>query len=153
MKKFLDSSIIFYKKQDSDKYKEYANLIVSNDILVVNNLVKLEVLQGINYKSKAQYDKFVRLFEDRIEIVQINQDIYNMAMKIDRLIKSKGITLKQGKTKDVAGVIDIINFCTAKYYDYEIHHNDKDFDNLEKVYQEFFQKNYRCNPQEERTQK
>ena len=139
MKKFLDSSIIFYKKQDTDKYKEFVNLIQSNDILVVNNLVKLEVLQGINYKNRPQYDKFIKLFEQRFEIVQINQDIYNMAMQIDRLIKSKGITLKQGKTKDVAGVIDIINFCTAKYYGCKIYHNDGDFDNLEKVYQEFLE--------------
>ena len=139
MKKFLDSSIIFYKKQEGDKYKEFVDLIQSNDILVVNNLVKLEVLQGINYKNRPQYDKFIRLFEKRFEIVQINQDIYNMAMQIDRLIKSKGITLKQGKTKDVAGVIDIINFCTAKYYGCEIYHNDGDFDNLEKVYEEFLE--------------
>ena len=60
-----------------------------------------------------------------------------MSMKIDRFVKSKGITLKQGKTNDTAGVIDIINFCTAKYYNCDIHHNDKDFDKLEEIYQKF----------------
>ena len=140
-KRFLDSSIVFYKKQDSAKYQEFADLISGEDILLVNNLVKLEVLQGINYKENAQYDKFVKLFKNRFEIKEINKDIYEMSMKIDRLIKSEGITLKQGKTKDTAGVIDIINFCTAKYYNCEIHHNDKDFDKLEDVYQKFKEEN------------
>ena len=140
-KRFLDSSIIFYAKQNSDKYKEFASLISGQDILLVNNLVKLEVLQGINYKNNELYEKFVKLFENRFVIEEINKDIYEMSMKMDRLIKSKGITLKQGKTKDMAGVIDIINFCTAKYYDCQIHHNDADFDKLELHYQELLEVN------------
>jgi len=136
-KRFLDSSIVFYRKQDNNKYNEFASLISGNDILLVNNLVKLEVLQGINYKDNSLYEKFIKLFQKRFEIKEINKDIYEMSMKMDRLLKSQGITLKKGKTKDIAGVIDIINFCTAKYYNCEIHHNDKDFDKLEIMYKEF----------------
>lgn len=139
MKRFLDSSIVFYKKQNSDKYDEFVSLILGKDILLINNLVKLEVLQGINYKEDAQYQKFVKLFKNRFEIKEINQEIYEMSIIMDRLVKSKGITLKQGKTKDTAGVIDIINFCTAKYYSCQIHHNDKDFDRLEEIYQKFLE--------------
>ena len=40
-------------------------------------------------------EKFVKLFENRFVIEEINKDIYEMSMKMDRLIKSKGITLKQ----------------------------------------------------------
>ena len=138
MQKFLDSSIVFYNKQkDNPKYDEFVELIGSSEILIANNLVKLEVLQGINYKNQAQYDKFLKLFNERFEIKQINQSIYEMARALDRFLKSQGVTLKQGKTKDVAGVIDIINFCSAKYYECQLHHNDKDFDTLEEHYQEF----------------
>ncbi len=134
---FLDSSIIFYKKQDTAKYKEFEDLIKSDNILIINSLVRLEVLQGINYKDANLHKKFIKLFGDRFEIKEINRDIYEMAIRIDRVLKSKGITLKKGKTKDVAGVIDIINFCTSKYYQCEMAHNDKDFDKLDKCYQDF----------------
>ena len=130
---FLDSSIIFYKKQDSDKFREFQDLIAGTEILVINDLVRLEVLQGINYKNANSHKKFIKLFQDRFEVKEINRDIYEMAVKIDRVLKSKGITLKEGKTKDVAGVIDIINFCTSKYYGCEVAHNDRDFDRLKEI--------------------
>ena len=131
---FLDSSIIFFRKSQQPKYKEFVELISSDKILVINDLVRLEVLQGINYKDENLYKKFVKLFNSRFEIKEINQEIYKMAIKMDRALKSKGVTLKQGKTKDIAGVIDIVNFCTAKYYECEIFHNDDDFDKIEEIY-------------------
>ena len=138
MNSFLDSSIIYFKKSSDAKYEEFKNLIASDKILIINDLVRLEVLQGINYKDKNLYKKFVRLFDSRFEVREINKDIYQMAITIDRHLKAEGITLKKGKTKDVAGVIDIVNFCTAKYYECEIFHNDEDFNKIEEVYVKFF---------------
>ena len=134
MNSFLDSSIIYFKKSNDVKYHQFVELIASDRILIINDLVRLEVLQGINYKDKNLYEKFVKLFDSRFEVREINKDIYQMAINIDRLLKAEGITLKKGKTKDIAGVIDIVNFCTAKYYECEIFHNDDDFNKMEEVY-------------------
>lgn len=131
---FLDSSIIYFRKSNDAKYQEFKNLISSDKILIINDLVRLEVLQGINYKDKKLYEKFVKFFDSKFEVKEINREIYQMARDIDRKLKAEGITLKAGKTKDVAGVIDIVNFCTAKYYGCEIFHNDNDFIKIEKVY-------------------
>lgn len=131
---FLDSSIIYFKKSNDTKYEEFKNLISSDRILIINDLVRLEVLQGINYKDENLYKKFVKLFDSRFEVKEINKEIYRMAREIDRRLKSEGITLKRGKTKDVAGVIDIVNFCTAQYYECELFHNDEDFIKIKKIY-------------------
>ena len=141
MNSFLDSSIIYFKKSNDTKYHKYKELIASDRILIINDLVRLEVLQGINYKDKNLYKKFVKLFDSRFEIREINKDIYQMVIKIDRLLKAEGVTLKKGKTKDIAGVIDIVNFCTAKYYECEIFHNDDDFNKMEEVYVKFLEGN------------
>ncbi len=134
---FLDSSIIYFKKSNDTKYHQFVELIASDRILIINDLVRLEVLQGINYKDKNLYEKFVKLFDSRFEVREINKDIYQMAVVIDRHLKAEGITLKKGKTKDVAGVIDIVNFCTAKYYECKIFHNDDDFNKMEEVHVKF----------------
>jgi len=131
---FLDSSIIYFRKSNDAKYQEFKNLISSDRILIINDLVRLEVLQGINYKDENLYKKFVKLFDSRFEIKEINREIYKMAREIDRKLKAEGVTLKKGKTKDIAGVIDIVNFCTAKYYECEIFHNDNDFEKIEGVW-------------------
>jgi predicted nucleic acid-binding protein len=131
---FLDSSIIYFRKSNDAKYQEFKNLISSNRILIINDLVRLEVLQGINYKDENLYKKFVKLFDSRFEVKEINREIYKMAREVDRKLKAEGVTLKKGKTKDIAGVIDIVNFCTAKYYECEIFHNDNDFEKIEGVW-------------------
>ena len=131
---FLDSSIIYFRKSNDAKYQEFKNLISSDRILIINDLVRLEVLQGINYKDENLYKKFVKLFDSRFEIKEINREIYKMAREIDRKLKAEGVALKKGKTKDIAGVIDIVNFCTAKYYECEIFHNDNDFEKIEGVW-------------------
>jgi len=131
---FLDSSIIYFRKSNDAKYQEFKNLISSDRILIINDLVRLEVLQGINYKDENLYKKFVKLFDSRFEIKEINREIYKMAREVDRKLKAEGVTLKKGKTKDIAGVIDIVNFCTAKYYECEIFHNDNDFEKIEGVW-------------------
>ena len=131
---FLDSSIIYFRKSNDAKYQEFKNLISSDRILIINDLVRLEVLQGINYKDENLYKKFVKLFDSRFEVKEINREIYKMAREVDRKLKAEGVTLKKGKTKDIAGVIDIVNFCTAKYYECEIFHNDNDFEKIEGVW-------------------
>ena len=131
---FLDSSIIYFRKSNDAKYQEFKNLISSDRILIINDLVRLEVLQGINYKDENLYKQFVKLFDSRFEIKEINREIYKMAREVDRKLKAEGVTLKKGKTKDIAGVIDIVNFCTAKYYECEIFHNDNDFEKIEGVW-------------------
>ena len=136
MKYFFDSSVLIdLTKNNKEVIEKIKKLSDEKDSeLYTNNLVRLEVLRGINFYSSQKY-KTVKNTLSSFVILELNDEIYDKAVNFLRFCKKIGLTLK-GKCE----AIDFLHFITAKHYDLEIISNDKDFDKLEKKYQDY-QKN------------
>lgn len=137
MKYFIDTNIIidFFNKKE-EAIKQLVEIAQEEEnLMYVNRLVILESLRTIDFKNKKIYKdnkEQLELFEQ----LNIIPNIYEKAILFSRYCHSKGIKLK-GKCE----AIDFLHFITAKYYNLIIITNDKDFEKLEDIYQEFLEEN------------
>ncbi len=136
MNYFLDSNIIIDLLNNKNNATQSINPIITNDNskLYINRLVYTECLRTIKYQNtkifevaKATLDAFVKL--------DITQSIYDEAIMLSRYCNSQGLRLK-GK----CAAIDFIHFATAKHYKLKMITNDGDFEKLEKIYYEKYEK-------------
>ncbi|MEA3314880.1 MAG: PIN domain-containing protein [Campylobacterota bacterium] len=135
MKYFIDTNIVidFFNKKE-EAIKQLVEIAQEEEnLMYVNRLIVLESLRTIHFKNKKIYKdnkEKLELFEQ----LNIIPNIYEEAILFSRYCHSKGIKLK-GKCE----AIDFLHFITAKYYNLIIITNDKDFEKLEDIYQEFLE--------------
>lgn len=131
----VDTNVLINLFQKNITHPKLQEVLESDKDIVITNLIYIEFLRGINYNHKRHYLQ-MREFLNNLEILQVNRDIYNMAIDLNRFCKSKGVTLK-GKCE----VIDFINFCSAKHYNLKTITNDRDFDILEEYFNKLKESN------------
>ncbi|MEA3554309.1 MAG: PIN domain-containing protein [Campylobacterota bacterium] len=133
MKYFIYTNIIIdFLNKKEEAIKKIIDIAQEEESLIyVNRLIVLESLRTIHFDSQKifrEHKEKLNLFEQ----LDILPYIYEDAISFSRYCHSKGIKLK-GRCE----AIDFLHFTTAKYYNLIVITNDKDFDKLEEVYQDF----------------
>ncbi len=136
MKYFIDTNLIIdlieKKAKDNckDKIIELKNKLKDSDNeFFINRLVIVETLRNTSLKKTKIYQKLKDTLEAFTQI-DITPEIYEQAIDLSRLCRSKGVVLKGS-----CEAIDFIHFITAKFYDLELLSCDKDFAKIDEVYQ------------------
>ena len=130
MKYFLDTNLIIdFLDKKTDAIARLTPILQDDDSeIFVNRLVYLETLRTISLEKNRVFDASKAVFE-LFGLLDINQEIYDLAIGFSRYCRARGITLK-GK----CAAIDFLHFLTAKYYALELLSNDKDMDKLAEAY-------------------
>lgn len=130
MKYFVDTNIIidFFNKNPEAIAKITEIASEEDSEIFVNRLVYLESLRTIPKNNNRIFRDSKTVFE-LFEFLDINQEIYDLAIDFSRYCLSKGIKLK-GKCE----AIDFLHFITAQYYQLELLSNDNDMAKLKQPY-------------------
>lgn len=130
MKYFLDTNLVidFLDKKTDAIAKLTPILQAQESEIFVNRLVYLETLRTISLQKSRVFHDSKAAFE-MFGLLDINQEIYDLAIGFSRYCQANGITLK-GK----CAAIDFLHFLTAKHYALELLSNDKDMDKLADAY-------------------
>ncbi len=133
MKYFIDTSIIIdFLNKDKKAIKTITDIAEDeNSIIHINRLVMLESLRTIDFKNTKIYKKSEEILKNFTSI-EIKPQTYKDTILFSRYCHSRGIKLNGN-----CDAIDFLHFITAKNNNLEIVTNDKGFDRLEKVHQEF----------------
>jgi predicted nucleic acid-binding protein len=126
MKKILADSSVWIDALHSRKSKEVEAFkwALEESIVCVCPPILQEVLQGI--KKDSDYKSFLSYI---LEFEQLKADTYEAsigAVEIYRGLRVKGITIRKS--------VDCLIAWYALKFDLELLHNDRDFDNIAKVY-------------------
>jgi len=138
MQYFVDTNIVI---DFLNKKEEAINLLTNiakdeENILYTNRLVNLESLRTIPMKNTRIFKTAQKILES-FEQLDITVKIYNDTIEFSRFFK----TVKHQSLKGKCEAIDLLHFMTAKHYGLKLISYDKDFDNLEIMYQEFLKDN------------
>ena len=119
----VDTSVwIDFYNGISNKPVEVLKSVMLTDLIIIPPVILQEILQGIREK------KLLEIVEDAILGFQfLNYDMYEAAYEaaaLYRLLRTKGVTVRTSNDCLIAWL------CISN--DIQIHHNDKDFDNIAK---------------------
>ena len=115
------SAWIDYFKGISAPHTDILDLELSRNRIVTGDLIIAEFLQG--FREERDYQEAKRIMDSLEYRDMVGKDIALAASKNYRLLKKSGITIR--KTIDVI----IATFCIEN--DFELIHNDRDFDGIE----------------------
>lgn len=135
-KYFIDTNLIIDFLAKKPEAIEVITSIANDEEseLFINQLVNLESLRTIPTKDSNIFRQAKDVLED-FEKLEINHEIYEKTIEFSRYFK----TVKHQSLKGKCEAIDLLHFITAKYYDLELITYDKDFERLERTYQEFLE--------------
>lgn len=103
------------------KIKSYVKRLIDEDKIVINPIVKLELLAGT--KTKNEFAR-LKLRLDALQEISIDQEIWEESQKIAFGLRRKGIKIP---------TIDIIILSCAKINKITLVHRDKHFDLAGKI--------------------
>jgi len=101
---------------------DYLNGILETTPILVGDLMLAEVLQG--FRQDSDFEKARRALGKYLQSILVNPDLAIQSARNYRILRQKGITVR--KTIDNL----IATYCIEN--DYELLHNDSDFDGYEK---------------------
>ena len=139
MKKyFIDTNLIIDFLNNKTEAIEVISTIANDEEskLFINQLVNLESLRTIPMKNSKIFRDAKEVLDD-FEKLEINHEIYEKTIEFSRYFK----TVKHQSLKGKCEAMDLLHFVTAKFYALELITNDKDFERLETIYQEFLAEN------------
>lgn len=119
----IDTSVWIFalKKEFIPKIKLYVERMIDEDKVVINPIIKLELLAGA--KSRNEFDR-LKLRLDSIQEILIDQDIWEESQKIVFDLRKKGLKIP---------IIDILILSCAKIHNITLVHRDKHFDLVGKI--------------------
>ena len=115
------SAWIDYFKGISAPHTDILDLELSRNRIVTGDLIIAEFLQG--FREERDYQEAKRIMDSLEYRDMVGKDIALAASQNYRLLRKSGITIR--KTIDVI----IATFCIEN--DFELIHNDRDFDGIE----------------------
>ena len=115
------SAWIDYFKGVSAPHTDILDLELSRNRIVTGDLIIAEFLQG--FREERDYQEAKRIMDSLEYRDMVGKDIALAASQNYRLLRKSGITIR--KTIDVI----IATFCIEN--DFELIHNDRDFDGIE----------------------
>ena len=101
---------------------DYLHSILDQTPIIIGDLILAEVLQGFRYDP--DFEKVRRMMEKFVRVSMVNPTLAVQSARNYRFLRQKGITVR--KTIDSL----IATYCIEN--DYELLHNDSDFDGYEK---------------------
>ncbi len=114
----IDTSvwILALRKKYVPEIKSYVEKLIEEDKVVINPIIKLELLAGT--KTKKEFSR-LKLRLDALSEITINQDIWEEAQEVAFDLRRRGFGIP---------LIDIIILTCAKSSDYTLVHRDKHFE-------------------------
>jgi predicted nucleic acid-binding protein len=103
------------------KIKSYVERLLDEDKVVINPIIKLELLAGT--KTRNEFAR-LKLRLDALQEISIDQEIWEESQKIAFDLRKKGIKIPN---------IDIIILSCAKIHKITLVHRDKHFDLAGKI--------------------
>ena len=119
----IDTSvwILALRKKFDLKVKSYVEKLLDEDRIVINPIIKIELLSGT--KTKKEFSK-LKMRLDALPEIAMDQNIWEEAQKVAFELRKKGLSLP---------VVDTIIFSSAKSFGCTLVHRDKHFDLAGKV--------------------
>lgn len=118
----IDTSVWIYalRKDYIPKVKSYIEKLIDEDRVVINSIIKLELLAGT--RTKKEFSR-LKLRLDALPEIEINQVVWEAAQIMAFNLRRKGVGIP---------LIDIIILSSAKSSNSTLVHRDKHFKLAEK---------------------
>lgn len=148
MKRYLlDTNYLIYladPKADSNKKAEVLRdfedkLQASEALFFLTPLIRHEVLRGVDWNDTDRLKKLKEALR-RIQTIEINNDISDLARNLFRLDRAKQELVKQkqsGEKNIEKYQFDMFHFATAKIYNLEILSKDRDMKAIGALYEQY----------------
>lgn len=119
----IDTSVWIFalKKEFVPKIKLYVERMIDEDKVVINPIIKLELLAGA--KTRKEFDR-LKFRLDSLQEILIDQAIWEESQKMAFDLRKKGLTIP---------TIDILILSCAKIHKITLVHRDKHFDLAGKI--------------------
>lgn len=119
----IDTSVWIFalKKEFVPKIKLYVERMIDEDKVVINPIIKLELLAGA--KTRKEFDR-LKFRLDSLQEIFIDQAIWEESQKMAFDLRRKGLNIP---------IIDIIILSCAKVHKITLVHRDKHFDLAGKI--------------------
>ncbi len=114
----VDTSVWIYalRKDYIPKIKSYIEKLLDGDKVVINSIIKLELLAGT--RTKKEFSR-LKLRLDALPEIEINQDVWEAAQIMAFDLRRKGVGIP---------LIDIIILSSGKSSNSTLVHRDKHFE-------------------------
>jgi predicted nucleic acid-binding protein len=113
--------ILALRKKFDQKIKSYVKELLDEDKIVINPIIKIELLSGT--KTKKEFSK-LKMRLDALPEIAMEQDIWEETQHVAFELRKKGLSLP---------LVDTIIFSSAKYFGCTLVHKDRHFDLAGKV--------------------
>ena len=119
----IDTSvwILALRKKFDPKIKSYVEKLLNEDKIVINPIIKIELLSGT--KTQKEFSK-LKMRLDALPEIMLDQEIWEETQKVAFELKKNGLSLP---------LVDTIIFTSAKSLDCTLVHMDRHFDLANKV--------------------
>lgn len=109
------------RKKFDPKIKSYVENLLDEDRIIINPIIKIELLSGT--KTKKEFSK-LKMRLDALPEIAMDQAIWEEAQKVAFELRKKGISIP---------LVDTIILSSAKSMDCTLAHKDRHFDLAGKV--------------------
>ncbi|HMO17924.1 MAG TPA: PIN domain-containing protein [Oligoflexia bacterium] len=108
------------KNGNKQKKEKFQSLLISG-VVAWSDPIKLELWNGTRNPHEI---KILEEFSSVIKNYEVTSEVWQYSLKIGSYLRRKGLTIP---------CVDILIAATASYYEVELLHDDKHFDNLLKL--------------------
>ncbi len=106
------------RAQGNEKVRDRVNQLIDGKLALTCPMVRLELWSGVRGDAEK---KKLRDMENRAPDLDVTTEIWEDACELALLARNKGVTVPAS---------DLLIFCCARHYEYEIEACDKHFDLL-----------------------
>ena len=120
----VDTSVwVDYFNGVDSRQTNILDALLYSELVAVGDLILAEVLQG--FRSEKDFNKARDYLEHLPFYLLGGHDVAVASAKNFRILRKKGITIRK--------TIDVLIATAAIYYDFELLHNDRDFDAMKSI--------------------